>query len=100
MDILPRDLQLRVISRMDMDARIRTGIVFPLRVPPRVTRRLNMVLDWKLFSMWCSPDTYDLSTPWKVYMVSAGRCEDPGAWLEHWHSRELPLWFKMAGTSR
>ena len=41
---LPRDLQLRVCMAMDMDARIRCGLVFRLRVPDAVASRISAAL--------------------------------------------------------
>jgi hypothetical protein len=43
---LPRDLQLNVIQKFDMDTRIKAGIIGKLRVPPQlniaITKSLNM----------------------------------------------------------
>ena len=41
---LPRDLWLRIYSAMDMDARIKAGLVFKLRVPDSVASRLAATL--------------------------------------------------------
>ena len=41
---LPRDVQLCIVSWLDMDARIRCGIVFKLRVPDCVTARISAAL--------------------------------------------------------
>ncbi len=43
-DDLPRDLHLRICMAMDMDARIRSRLVFKLRVPDSVTARLAAAL--------------------------------------------------------
>ena len=44
MELLPRDLQLAVLSRADMDARRAMGIFFRLRVPERVRDALHTAL--------------------------------------------------------
>ena len=41
---LPRDLQILVLGKLDMDARIRCGLVFKLRVPDDVASRINASL--------------------------------------------------------
>lgn len=41
---LPRDLWLRIYSAMDMDTRIKAGLVFKLRVPDGVASRLAATL--------------------------------------------------------
>lgn len=40
-DDLPRDLQLQVIKRFDMDTRIRLGLVFKLRIPDHIKKALR-----------------------------------------------------------
>lgn len=42
-DSLPRDLQLRIVSKFDMDARIKCGIIGKLRVPNSLVATLNKV---------------------------------------------------------
>ena len=42
-DWLPRDLQLEVVKRVDMDARIALGLVGRLRVPQRVVDALAAI---------------------------------------------------------
>ena len=41
---LPRDVQLCIVSWLDIDARIRCGIVFKLRVPDCVAARISAAL--------------------------------------------------------
>lgn len=43
MKLLPRDIQLEIIKRMDMDTRIKAGLVFKLRVPQAVKDRLSAI---------------------------------------------------------
>lgn len=43
MDHLPRDLQLLVVSKMDMDARIKMGIIRKLRVPEHIKDLIKSV---------------------------------------------------------
>lgn len=40
-DDLPRDLQLQVIKRFDMDTRIRLGLVFKLHIPDHIKQVLR-----------------------------------------------------------
>ncbi len=42
---LPRDLQLNVIKKMDIDTRVKLGIVFKLKVPEKVKEKLANVLN-------------------------------------------------------
>jgi hypothetical protein len=41
MDSLPRDLQLLVIKKFDMDTRIKTGIIEKLKVPESLMKTLE-----------------------------------------------------------
>lgn len=43
MQTLPRDIQLDIIKRLDMDTRIKAGLVFKLRVPQAVKDRLMAI---------------------------------------------------------
>jgi hypothetical protein len=40
-NVLPRDLQLRVIQKFDMDTRIMTGVIGRIHVPTRLVKRCN-----------------------------------------------------------
>jgi hypothetical protein len=40
---LPRDVWLTIVSKMDMDARIKCGLVFKLRVPQEVKTEISRV---------------------------------------------------------
>lgn len=41
MDMIPRDLQLHIAKQFDMDTRIKTSLVFKLRVPQKVKDMLS-----------------------------------------------------------
>jgi hypothetical protein len=43
MDQLPRDLQLLVVSKMDMDARIKMGIIRKLKIPEAITNLMKKI---------------------------------------------------------
>lgn len=40
MYVLPRDIELKIISKMDIDTRIRTGIIFKLRIPISIIEKI------------------------------------------------------------
>ena len=48
MQDLPRDIQLDIIKRFDMDTRIKCGIVSKLKMPLALVSRLNMVYTFKV----------------------------------------------------
>ena len=54
-DVLPRDVQLQIYKAMDMDARIRAGLVFKLRVPDDVRSRLMGILKHPITSYFPLP---------------------------------------------
>ena len=41
MDSLPREIQLEIVKKFDMDTRIKTGIIGKLKVPERVIKLLE-----------------------------------------------------------
>lgn len=43
MDALPRDLQLNIIKRFDIDIRIKIGMIRKLQVPPNVIEKISKV---------------------------------------------------------
>lgn len=49
---LPRDLQLKVISRFDIDTRIKTGMIFKLRIPQDIQNRLASVCHPPCSTYW------------------------------------------------
>ena len=40
---LPRDIQLRVINKFDIDTRIKTGLIFKLKVPMHILNKIMQV---------------------------------------------------------
>ena len=48
---LPRDVIKRILSKMDIDTRVKVGIIFKLKVPTRVVTQLSRCLQ--------VPETYD-----------------------------------------
>jgi hypothetical protein len=49
---LPRDLQLKVISRFDMDTRIKMGMIFKLRIPQDLKDQLASVCSPPCSTYW------------------------------------------------
>lgn len=42
-DTLPRDMQLRIVSKFDIDTRIKCGIIHKLKIPNQLQSQLNNV---------------------------------------------------------
>ena len=43
MDVLPRDLQLEIYKKFDMDTRIKLGMIRPLKIPESVKSKLENI---------------------------------------------------------
>lgn len=102
---LPRDIQLEIVKRFDMDARIKAGIVHRLRVPRRladaigatrtcvsrggdggVTVRLGQ---WGEHCRYCLVYSlmFDL---WEVFEMSSGRVHVQTSNGRVWRSYDVP----------
>lgn len=87
---LPRDLQLIVLSKLDMDGRIRCGIVGRLEVPRKFVVRLRRVFTFKLHVFVGGDRPFGLSGPWMQYLTRLGMVP-PEDWLDVWYTREFPV---------
>ena len=45
LDIVPRDIKIKIVSMMDIDARMKTGIIFKLRTPQHLVNALNEIFN-------------------------------------------------------
>jgi hypothetical protein len=45
LDMVPRDLKIKIVSMMDMDTRMKTGMIFKLRTPQHLVSALNKMLN-------------------------------------------------------
>jgi hypothetical protein len=43
MDVLPRDLQLEIYKKFDMDTRIKLGMIRPLKIPESIKSKLENI---------------------------------------------------------
>lgn len=91
---LPRDVRLYVISKLDMDGRIKCGIVGKLSVPHKLSIRLRRVYTWKLYLI-VSGDTFAMSHPWSLCLSHLDMAS-PQEWLDRWYTQELPKLFRCA----
>ena len=66
MENLPRDLQLHVIKKFDMDTRIKTGIIGKLKVPENLVKDLEKLQPPRLFGN----DGFIYSVQTKTLLIS------------------------------
>ena len=52
MQVLPRDIQLAIIKNFDMDTRIKLGIIFKLKIPDHIKKKLSHICTVPLAKYW------------------------------------------------
>jgi hypothetical protein len=45
LDIFPRDIKIKIVAMMDIDTRMKTGIIFKLRTPQHLVNALNEIFN-------------------------------------------------------
>jgi hypothetical protein len=88
MDAIPRDLQLAIVKRFDMDTRIKTGVVSRLNVPSQLSLRLDKVNTFKVCVSVLN-DHHRLCEPYNNYLTEIGR-HDANVWLDEWYAKDWP----------
>ena len=94
MDDLPRDVQLEIIKRFDIDTRIKTGVIFKIRVPDNMKTKMKMLHAWKTYVDVTEGHCF-LREPYNTYLSSIDQYE---GWLEHWYANEWPIWYKILNS--
>ena len=100
-DELPRDVQLQVIKKFDMDTRIKCGIIGRLHIPNTVKRHIsaklrhptsvsynNIVYRWYI-DLGCTYSIYGVQSPMYTIDVSINENGDNMRWSIKHTSRDL-----------
>lgn len=75
-DDLPRDVTLKIVSKMDMDTKIKLGLIFKLKIPTQVIKKISNCLqtptrfgdgnddDWWYINLgpYVYPDNFEYTT--------------------------------------
>ena len=88
MEPLPRDMQLCIVRRLDMDGRIACGVIGRIRTPAPLAQRIGKVLAFKAY-VHATDEHWLLDAPYNTHLSDLER-PSPSGWLDRWHAHELP----------
>ena len=88
---LPRDIQLKILSHLDIDGRIKCKIIRKLKIPNYLSTRIHKILIHRINAIALN-DRYSISEPYNTYVTIIGQ-SSPNEWLDRWYSLEFPLIF-------
>ena len=98
MDAMPRDMQLSIVRKLDMDGRIACGVIGKIRPPAPLAERIGKVLAYKTY-VQATNGFVLLGQPYNNYIGMVGRSH-PTEWLDRWHAQELPRYYFFLNVFR
>lgn len=99
MESLPRDTQLFIIRKLDMEGRIACGVVGKIRPPAPLVERIGKVLAFKAYVQATDNHDWLLSEPYNNYLADLEK-SPPTEWLDRWHTQELPRLYAFLSVFR
>lgn len=94
---LPRDVQLSIIKRFDIETRAKAGIVFKMRLNNNIVDRLDKINAFKMHVVLLGGGEemeWLLTHPYNCYITHIGQ-RKPDVWLDNWYEKEWPLHCSM-----